>query len=92
MSPKSKAAPKIKIAAVEDYLSRKVGRRQTVRELGISDNTLRYWAGLYKSLRAIGLCPTSIPKEYPIETKLAAITDYLENGVSCSDADSDVTH
>lgn len=82
MPQKSKIAPEIKIAAVEDYLSGKAGRRQTVRELGITDSTLRYWVGLYKSRGATGLCPTSTPKKYPVERKLAAIKDYLEDGVS----------
>lgn len=83
MSKKSQYTAEEKIKAVEDYFSGR-SRKQILQDLGIGKSTLRCWIMIYQAKGAAGLQPCR-PTTYPLETKTAAVEDYLSGAFSLSD-------
>ena len=77
MGRKSGRIVEIKTQVVEQYLSGKASFRQLASENGIGYTTVRRWLANYNSMGVDGLAEKSENARYSIETKRAAVLDYL---------------
>ncbi|MDR0294802.1 MAG: transposase [Prevotellaceae bacterium] len=71
-----------KIKIVESYLSGQSGASIIQAKYGIVWSTLRGWIRLYEQRGAIGLAGSSHNRKYDPETKRAAVSEYLNGGIS----------
>jgi len=79
---KSKNLSERKIETVESYLHGEKGAVQIVRELGITESTLRRWVISYKSYGSEGLIPKSKNRTYSPELKIKVVEEYLSGSSS----------
>ena len=74
---KSKIAYEAKVEIVRDYLSGKVGLKESVRRANNSKSSFRHWVALYQRGGAQALVPQSRNNRYRPEEKLLAVRQYL---------------
>jgi transposase-like protein len=85
MGQKAKVSDEIKIRAVSDYLSGRVGRTYLCKELNICESSIRKWIMKYKASGEEGLLHTSTHVNYTDELKLTAVNEYLLGKASIND-------
>ena len=74
---KSKISSEKKLEIVMEYLSGKVGYKESVRLAGNSKSAIRRWVFQYKTGGAAAFLPQEKNNCYSPETKLAAVRSYL---------------
>lgn len=74
---KSKISKEKQIEIVKDYLSGKVGYKESVRRAGNSHSAIRRWIFQYKTGGEAAFSPQKKNSYYSPETKLAAVRSYL---------------
>lgn len=77
---KMKLTPKKRVELVESYLNGEDNMSNLARSAGISWSTLKNWLLLYENGRPTALLESRTNTHYTIETKIQAVTDYL-NGL-----------
>ncbi len=77
MSRKSKIDPADKVRAVEDILLGKKGIVQAAHDLGVDSSNVYSWRNIYQNGGPTALLDQKKNQVYSIETKIAAVNDYL---------------
>ena len=85
MGRKAKVSPKVKLKVVEDYLDGKNSVTKIASELGVNKSSIESWIRKYKTFGQNGLITSKTNVVYDSETKLKAITSYLEGTGSTYD-------
>lgn len=85
MGRKSKHSQEMKIEVVEAYLAGKASTYQLAEENRIGQATVRRWITNYLSMGSDGLAEKSVNSAYCVETKRAAVEEYLSGSYSLSE-------
>lgn len=80
-----KVLSEVKIRVVKDYLLGKRSTSQIAYQLQVSCNTVEHWIRKYRALGEDGLITRKVNSSYTPETKIQAITDYLNGKGSLND-------
>ena len=85
MAQKGKLPPEEKIKIVKKYLAGRASVTKITEKHRISEQTFRDWVRLYETRGAKGLTATGTRIKISEETKIKAVTDYLQSGGSQED-------
>ena len=75
---KSKISGYLKVKYVEEYKAGKISIKDICDKLGVADKTVQLWINNYDVFGASNIESGSTNAKYTIETKVAAVKDYLD--------------
>ncbi|WP_422486510.1 transposase [Gudongella sp. DL1XJH-153] len=75
---KSKISGYLKVKYVEEYKAGKISINDICDKLGVADKTVQLWINNYDVFGASNIESGSTNAKYTIETKVAAVKDYLD--------------
>ncbi len=81
MPRKQKIAAEEKVKIVREYLEQKVSISEAARAAGADHQTIRSWIGIYENHGIAGFTQKR-NRHYTVETKMAAVIEYLDGGSS----------
>lgn len=82
---KSKISSELKVEYVEEYKAGRISTKTICDKLGVTDKTVRQWINNYDVFGASKIESGSTYSKYTIETKVAAVKDYLNSKGSLID-------